>query len=94
MRFALPPWEPSDPNCDHPFFGPVGSQKPEPAITDLEHAYMAPGIRSDRDGGLRKLGKRDICRAPALGCASLEKNRLLLLMPALTHSKSNAFRSC
>ena len=65
MRFALPPWEPSDPNCDHPFFGPVDSKRPEPAITDLDHAYMAPGVRSDRDGGLRKLNKRDeqiICR--------------------------------
>lgn len=64
MRFALPPWEPSDPNCDHPFFGPVG-RSPQPAITDLDNAYMAPRERGDRDGGLRKLSKRDeqiICR--------------------------------
>ena len=64
MRFALPPWNPSDPNCDHPFFGPVG-RTPEPVITDLDHAYMAPRGRADRDGGLRKLSKHDeqiICR--------------------------------
>ena len=64
MRFALPPWEPSNPNCDHPFFGPV-VHKPEPFITDLDHAYMAPRGRRDRDGGLRKLEKHDeqiICR--------------------------------
>ena len=65
MRFVLPSWEPSDPNCDHPFFGAANRPKLEPQITDLEHAYLAPGVRSDRDGGLRKLSKRDeqiICR--------------------------------
>lgn len=64
MKTSLPGWEPIDPNCDHPFFGPVDSQKPEPAITDLDRVYMTSD-RSDRDGGLRKLGKRDeqiICR--------------------------------
>ena len=58
MKFALPPWNPSDPNCDHPFFGPVG-RTPEPVITDLDHAYMAPNARADRDGGRRKLSFRD-----------------------------------
>ena len=122
MRFALPAWEPSDPNCDHPFFGPVG-RSPEPAITDLDNAYMAPRERGDRDGGLRKLSKRDeqiICRlierellnrkqcaqlfdvsektiamiVYAAGLRFSRKNPLLLHTPALTHSRSNAFRSC
>ena len=58
MSFAMPPWPaPKDVN-DHPFFGKVITTEPK-AVTDLDQAYIAPETRADRDGGRRKLSKRD-----------------------------------
>ena len=54
MRFALPPWEPSDPNCDHPFFGPVGIPPSEPFETPLDQAY-----NNDPLNCRRRLSHRD-----------------------------------
>ena len=52
MRFALPPWEPSDPNCEHPFFPNPIKENPEGEKTALDQAY-------ENCHGLRKICKRD-----------------------------------
>jgi hypothetical protein len=58
MRFAVPPWPAPKDVSDHPFFGKVINSQPN-LETDLDRAYMAPDARADRDGGRRKLSKRD-----------------------------------
>ena len=52
MRFALPPWEPSDPNCEHPLFPEPAIKRSEPSKTALDQAY-------ENCHGLRKICKRD-----------------------------------
>ena len=58
MSFAMPPWPAPKNVSDHPFFGKVITTEPK-AVTDLDQAYIAPETRADRDGGRRKLSKRD-----------------------------------
>ena len=58
MSFAMPPWPAPKDVSDHPFFGKDLTTQPDP-ITDLDRAYMAPKTRADRDGGRRKLSRRD-----------------------------------
>ena len=56
MSFAVPPWPAPKDVSDHPFFGKVVTTQPK-AVTDLDRAYLT--LRADRDGGRRKLSKRD-----------------------------------
>ena len=58
MKFTAPRWPAPKDVSDHPFFGKDLTTQPDP-ITDLDRAYMAPRARADRDGGRRKLCKRD-----------------------------------
>ena len=58
MKFTAPRWPAPKDVSDHPFFGKVINSQPNPE-TDLDRAYMAPRARADRDGGRRKLCKRD-----------------------------------